>query len=111
MTDPSHLHVLMRHHPKAVAVSAATGQGLDDLRDAVVEALSADFADAEVTTAAANGRVLAYLAAHAEVYRQKYDGDDVVLRCYIPKHLLHHVEGPDVRVRLLGNGTPAGNDE
>ncbi len=40
------------HHPKAVAVSAATGQGLDDLRDAVIEALSADFADAEVTTSA-----------------------------------------------------------
>jgi GTP-binding protein HflX len=104
VADPSQLHVLMRQHPKAVAVSAATGQGLGDLRDAVIEALSADFADAEVTTAAANGRVLAYLAAHAEVYRQRYDGDDVVLRCYIPKHLLHHVEGPDVRVRLLGNG-------
>lgn len=104
MADPAQLHILMRHHPKAVAVSAATGQGLDDLRDAVIEALSADFADAEVTTAAANGRVLAYLAAHAEVYRQRYDGDDVVLRCYLPKHLLHHIEGPDVRVRLLGNG-------
>ncbi|HEY1381435.1 MAG TPA: GTPase HflX [Gemmataceae bacterium] len=104
VADPSHLHVLMRHHPKAVAVSAATGQGLADLRDAVIEALSADFADAEVTTAAANGRVLAYLAAHAEVYRQRYDGDTVVLRCYVPKHLLHHIEGPDVRVRLLANG-------
>jgi GTP-binding protein HflX len=104
VADPSHLHVLMRHHPKAVAVSAATGQGLADLRDAVIEALSADFADAEVTTAAANGRVLAYLAAHAEVYDQRYAEDRVVLRCYIPKHLLHHIEGPDVGVRLLGNG-------
>jgi GTP-binding protein HflX len=104
VTDASHLHVLMRHHPKAVAISAATGQGTNDLRDAVIEALSADFADAEVTTATANGRVLAYLAAHAEVYRQKYEGDAVVLRCYIPKHLMHHIEGPDVAVRLLGNG-------
>jgi GTP-binding protein HflX len=104
VTDQSHLHVLMRHHPKAVAISAATGQGIDDLRDAVVEALSADFADAEVTTKMANGRVLAYLAAHADVYRQKYEDDTVVLRCFIPKHLLHHIEGPDVAVRLLGNG-------
>jgi GTP-binding protein HflX len=69
-----------------------------------MEALSADFTDAEVVTSSANGRVLAYLAAHAEIYRQTYDDDKVVLRCYIPKHLLHHVEGPDVRVRLLGNG-------
>src|SRR5205807_1105371 len=78
VADPSQVHVLMQHHPKAVVVSAATGQGLADLRDAVVEALSADFAAAEVTTVAANGKVLAYLAAHAEVYRQRYDGDTVV---------------------------------
>jgi GTP-binding protein HflX len=107
ITDPSALHVLLRHHPKAVSVSAATGQGLSDLRDAVIEALSADFADAEVTTGAANGRVLAYLAAHAEVYRQRYEENTVILRCYIPKHLLHHIAGPDVEVRLLGNGEEA----
>src|SRR5207249_10275567 len=44
--DRSFLDVLMSHHPKAVAVSAATGQGLDELREAVMGALSADFADA-----------------------------------------------------------------
>src|SRR5437764_6293133 len=48
LADPSPLHVLQKHHPRAVAVSAATGQGLDGLADAVIEALSADFADAEV---------------------------------------------------------------
>ena len=108
VADPSHLHVLQRHHPQAVAVSAATGQGLDDLRDAVIEVLSADFADAEVTTGMANGRVLAYLAAHAEVYRQKYDGDTVVLRCYIPKHLLHHIEGPEVASAAAERGRRTG---
>ena len=50
VADPSFLHVLQQHHPRAVAVSAATGQGLDDLRDAVIEMLGADFADAEVET-------------------------------------------------------------
>jgi len=34
------LHVLQKHHPRAVAVSAATGQGLDTLREAVMEMLS-----------------------------------------------------------------------
>src|SRR5436305_10835329 len=34
VADRSQLDVLMAHHPKAVAVSAATGQGLADLRDA-----------------------------------------------------------------------------
>jgi GTP-binding protein HflX len=50
------------------------------------------------------GRVLAYLAAHAEIYRQTYDDDRVVIRCWIPRHLLHHIHGDDVAVRELGNG-------
>src|SRR5262249_30980476 len=55
LADGSFLDVLQSHHRRAVAVSAATGQGLDDLREAVIEALSADFADTEVDVAAGNG--------------------------------------------------------
>jgi GTP-binding protein HflX len=104
VADPSYLDVLMRHHPKAVAVSAATGQRLDALREAVMSALSADFVDAEVITPAANGRVLAYLGAHAEIYRQTYEDDQVIVRCFIPKHLVHHIQAPGVTVRALQNG-------
>jgi len=105
VTDRSYLDVLKAHHPKAVAVSALTGEGLDDLRDAVIEVLSVDFAPAEVTTSAANGKVLAYLNAHAEIFRQEYRGNEVVLRCYLPKHLLHHIEGPGVTVTFLNGET------
>jgi GTP-binding protein HflX len=103
LTDRSYLDVLMQHHPRAVAISGATGQGLDALRDAVIEALSADFADAEVETHAGNGRVLAYLGAHAEIYRQQYHDSRVTIRCYLPKHLLHHIQGPDVNVRFINS--------
>jgi GTPase len=54
-----------------------------------------------VTAPAANGRVLAYLGAHAEIYRQTYDGDQVVVRCFIPKHLVHHIQAPGVTVKAL----------
>ncbi len=64
--------------------------------------LGADFAEAAVETDAGNGKVLAYLAAHAEIYRQEFHGDRVRIRCYLPRHLLHHIQGPDVRVRFLG---------
>ncbi len=101
LADPSYLHVLMKHHPHSVAISAATGRGLDDLRDAVIEALGADFADAEVVTGAANGRVLSYLSAHAEIERQHYEDSVVRIRCRLPRHLLHHIQGPDVQVRFL----------
>jgi GTP-binding protein HflX len=101
LTDPSYLHVLMKHHPRAVAVSAARKQGLAELADAVIEMLSADFADAEIETHAGNGKLLAYLGAHAEIYRQQFVDSRVLVRCHLPRHLVHHVLGPDVQVRFL----------
>jgi GTP-binding protein HflX len=101
LKDRSYLDVLMKHHPRAVAISAANRQGLEDLAEAVMEALSADFTNAEVQTAAANGRVLAYLAAHAEIYRQQFHDNQVTIRCSLPRQLLHHIQGPDVQVRFL----------
>ena len=67
----------------------------------VIEMLSADFADAAIETNAGNGKVLSYLAAHAEIYLQEYDGDRVRIRCHLPRRLLHHIQGPDVEVRFL----------
>ena len=99
--DRSYLDVLMKHHPRAVCISAATGQGIDELREAVIECLSEDFAEADIMTSAANGKVLSFLAAHAEIFRQEYLDDRVHIRCNLPRHLLHHIEGPDVEVRLV----------
>jgi GTPase len=100
--DPSFLQVLQKHHPRAVAVSAVTGQGLDELRDAVIEMLSADFVAAEVDVDAGNGKVLSYLAAHAEVFRQNFhENNRVTLQCYLPRHLVRHIRVPDVQIRLL----------
>lgn len=101
LPDRSYMDVLMKHHPRAVAISAATGQGLDALREAVIEGLRADFAEAEIELDAADGRVLAYLAAHAEIRRQQFHDGRVTVRCAMPLHLVHHVQGPGVQVRLI----------
>jgi GTP-binding protein HflX len=66
--------------------------------------LSADFANALIETDPGNGRVLAYLAAHAEIYRQEYHDNRVRVYCYLPRHLLHHIQGPAVDVRFLEEG-------
>jgi GTP-binding protein HflX len=106
VSDPTALTILAKHHPQAIAISAVERRGLDELRDAVIEALSQDFITAEVETAIANGKVQAYLAAHAEISHQEFNGDRVRIRCSIPQYLLHHIEGPDVHVNVLSNGTP-----
>src|SRR5262249_12385937 len=88
-------------HPRAIPISAAIGQGLDALREAVIGALSTELAEAEIETDASNGRVLAYLGAHAEIYQQRYHDSQGTSRSFLPKHLLHHIHEPNVQVRLL----------
>jgi GTP-binding protein HflX len=105
LADRSYLAVWQQRHPRAIAISAATGQGLDALREAVIGALSTELAEAEIETDASNGRVLAYLGAHAEIYQQRYHDSQVTIRCFLPKHLLHHIHEPNVHVRLL-DGEP-----
>jgi GTP-binding protein HflX len=102
VADPSFVQVLQSHHPRAVAVSAATRQGLDGLQDAVVEMLGADFADAVVEADAGNGKVLSYLGAHADVYRQEFSDGRVRVHCRLPRRLLYHIQVPGVDVRVSG---------
>jgi len=111
LADRGLLHLLTAEHPRAVAVSGLTGEGVEALEDAVMSALAADFAEAEVVTDPGNGRVLAFLNANAEIYRQEFrdDANEVVIRCHLPKHLLHHIAGPTVKVRYIGNGVPDAN--
>jgi GTP-binding protein HflX len=111
LRDLSYLHVLQALHPRAVAISAARREGLGDLQDAVIEMLGSTFAHAAVETDISNGRVLAYLGAHAEIERQEYHEDRVVIECYLPRHLFHHITGPGVEVRFLDDNGPATPDE
>jgi GTP-binding protein HflX len=94
-----------------VAISAATKQGLGDLQDSVIEMLSANFVRAVVRTDQANGKVLAYLSAHAEIERQEYDGNRVTITCQLPRHLFHHITGPGIEVRFLDEPQPASEEE
>jgi GTP-binding protein HflX len=111
LAEPSLLQVLQIHHPRSVGISAAAGQGMDDLREAVVEMLSSRFLHARVDVNAGNGKVLAYLAAHAEILHQEIVGDRVRVEVSLPRHLLHHIEGPDVQiVRLDDRGIELGRE-
>jgi GTP-binding protein HflX len=108
--DLSLLQVLQKHHPRSVSISAGSKQGLEDLREAVIEMLRANFALAVVETSQSNGRVLAYLSAHADIERQEYRDDKVILRCSLPKHLFHHISEAGVKITFLEDGAPPRED-
>jgi GTP-binding protein HflX len=99
LTDRGHLGPVLHRYPNAVPISAKTGAGLDELHVAVSRALSRSFADLDVETSAANGRLLAYLAAHGEVLSRRYDEDRVIVHVRIPERHLGplHQEGTTFR--------------
>ena len=107
LQDPSYLQVLQAHHPRAVAVSAKSGAGLDSLADAVIEMLSADFAHVSIDVDAGNGRVLAYLAAHAEIYRQEFHDNRIKMFGSMPKHLVRHIQEDGVLIEELKDSPTA----
>ncbi len=103
LNDRSDLSLLLRLHPRAIAISGATGEGIEELTETVIEALTADFIDAEIRTDMTHGKILAYLNLHAEIYYQVYQENEVVMRCRLPRHLLHHVAIPGVTVHELNS--------
>jgi GTP-binding protein HflX len=100
--DRSFLDVLRAHHRDSVTISAARGEGLDQLEQAVREALLERAMEAEVETGVANGRVLAYLAQHAQIQNRTYDADRVLLQCRIPRRCLNFLQEHGVQVRANG---------
>ncbi|WP_422930196.1 GTPase HflX [Singulisphaera sp. PoT] len=97
--DRSFLDVLKAHHDDSVTISAASGDGLERLEQAVREVLNERALDAEVETGVENGRVLAYLAQHAQIHNRTYDDDRVVLQCRLPRRCLDYLNEHGAHVR------------
>jgi GTP-binding protein HflX len=103
--DPSVLHVLQKHHPHAVSISAGKKLHLDQLRDAVVEMLSADYVDVRVEIDAADGKLISYLGAHADVHRQETRDSLVILHAWISRHLLKTLQESEAKVEIVRDPT------
>ncbi|MFN0055150.1 MAG: GTPase HflX [Planctomycetales bacterium] len=102
----SYLDALRANHPQAISVSAAQRLGLDQLARLAAERLSDGYVETTFETSAGNGRLLAYLAAHADVTRQEYHDSSVTLDCRIPRRYLPGLPDADLRSRLLNGSTP-----
>jgi GTPase len=102
--DRSFLDVLRAHHPQSVTISASRREGLVDLEAAVREALLDRALDAEIETSVGNGRVLSYLAQHAQIRNRKYDDDRVLVDCRIPRRCLDFLNENGAHVRAITNG-------
>ena len=98
--DRSVVDVLRARYDNSVSISAATGDGLDRLHRAVAERLAKNYVHAEIETSVGNGRLLAYLAEHAEVTGTEYNDSRVTLSCRIPRTIVSRLNGGDTNVTL-----------
>ena len=99
LSDRARLDVLLNRYPDAVPVSAREGKGLDRLASAVSDALSRGFRDVDVTMGVENGRALAYLAAHGEIFSKRFHDHSVVVHCRIPQKHLGRLENDGIEVK------------
>ncbi len=100
--DRSFLDVLKAHHDESIVISAAKSDGLDRLEQAVREAMQERALDAQIETSVGNGRVLAYLAQHAQIRDRTYDEDRVMLDCRLPRRCIDFLNENGANVRTNG---------
>ncbi len=80
---------LVRLYPGAVAISAARGDGLADLGEEAVQALSARVVEADFTVPYERGDALAALHRLGEVLDERHLDDATALRVRLPREELH----------------------
>ena len=98
INDLSHLHVLRYRYPRSISVSAQTGQGLDQLAQAVADTISEHYLDLEIELDVGNGRLLSMIEKHGQVFSRRYVNGRAFLRCRIPPSCLSHFQRDDVRI-------------
>jgi len=106
LPDRARVECLLSRYPNAVPISARSGEGLAELSLAVSETLSRSFRDVDVEFGIDNGRMMAYLAAHAEVLSRQFHDARVIVHCRIPQKYLGRIDPNEAVVRPRRNGVP-----
>lgn len=117
VADRGQVATILGRYPRAIPVSAYSGQGIDQLSQAVSEALSHGFLDIDVETGVENGRLMALLSSHGEVLSKRYTDTRVIVHCRVPQRAIMHLRGADTTIRphgqtgeLNGNGHSGDSD-
>ena len=80
LADRAEVLVWLNRHPEAIALSAATGEGLEELRQRVRTFMLGDMREVEVALPLSDGRSIAFLEQRADVLDRHYDHQTVRLR-------------------------------
>jgi len=84
INDPTIMTVLRQKYPKALEVSALTGQGADKLAKIVCEISRGDTVRVLLHANCGNGRLMQYIAQHAQVEQQTYTDSTAEIVAVMP---------------------------
>jgi GTP-binding protein HflX len=109
INDPTVSLVLADKHPGALFVSAATGEGVEALAAEVARRCGGQRVRVTLRAHCGNGRLMQYIARHADVQHQEFDSDSARIEALMPAG---HVErlatfGRDVQILHSGPAGPS----
>jgi GTP-binding protein HflX len=96
------LLVMLHRHPEAVAVSAATGTGLEDLRAAALEHMLGEVREVTIEAAIDDGRTVSFLESRTQVLDRQYPDGRVELRVRMGRRQAGLLLAQGARVRFNG---------
>jgi GTPase len=91
LADPETIAMLLRREPHAVVVSARTGQGFDELLEAIEKDLPSRLVDLTVLVPYARGDLLSRAHRQGEVLSVEHEGDGTLLHARVPEALANEL--------------------
>ncbi|MDR2171530.1 MAG: GTPase HflX [Planctomycetaceae bacterium] len=95
---------LTQKYKNAIQISAKNNQGLEQLTNAVSNALSKEFIEITVEMSIGNGKLLASLAKNTEILSKQFTNEYIKIHCRTPKHIIGKLKHePDVKITYNQN--------
>jgi GTP-binding protein HflX len=88
LNDPQAARLALENFPNAVAISALTGEGIDDLLAAVKDQLFEQYTDLDVQLPYSEGRLIALFHEQGQVERIEHGNGGVLIQGRIPGRLV-----------------------
>ena len=100
------VNALKNRYPNAIAISAKSEFGFDELSLAVSDALSHDFVELELRLDHADGKTPAFLATHGEILSKQYTNDWAIFHCRIPARSAGKLVLTGIDLRVISGQLP-----